>query len=259
EGLVGAIGVPIAQLQRIIGGQNSILGRWPWQAAMHKYNSFCGATLISDQWLVTAAHCIPWFDFRNEILQNSITIYLGRLNRTQSNNEQVSRKVKRVITHPKYNPNTIDYDVALLHLNRFVNFSSFIQPACLPSSSHLFATGQKCWVTGWGATKYKYSYPSTLQELEISVISDQNCSDLYSTINDVITPRMMCAGFIEGGKDSCYGDSGGPLACQSRGTWFLAGIVSWGYGCALPNFPGVYTRVTSVVDWIKQNMIDVQN
>uniref|UniRef100_UPI00358EA3FD transmembrane protease serine 6-like n=1 Tax=Myxine glutinosa TaxID=7769 RepID=UPI00358EA3FD len=235
---------------RIIGGQNAILGRWPWQVAMLKGNSlFCSATLISTHWLVTAAHCIP-----SSI--SSITVHLGKLNHTQRNSEQVTRKVKQAIVHPKYNARTIDYDVALLHLKSPVAFSSAIQPACLPASSHLFAAGEKCWVTGWGNTGGD-SYASILQELEINLIGQENCSDMYSKINDEITPRMMCAGFVEGGKDSCQGDSGGPLACQSRGSWFLAGIVSWGHGCALPNFPGVYTRVTSVVDWIKQIMTEV--
>uniref|UniRef100_UPI00358FB64D transmembrane protease serine 6-like isoform X2 n=1 Tax=Myxine glutinosa TaxID=7769 RepID=UPI00358FB64D len=235
---------------RIIGGQNAILGRWPWQVAMLKGNSlFCSATLISTHWLVTAAHCIP-----SSI--SSITVHLGKLNHTQRNSEQVTRKVKQAIVHPKYNARTTDYDVALLHLKSPVAFSSAIQPACLPASSHLFAAGEKCWVTGWGNTGGD-SYASILQELEINLIGQENCSDMYSKINDEITPRMMCAGFVEGGKDSCQGDSGGPLACQSRGSWFLAGIVSWGHGCALPNFPGVYTRVTSVVDWIKQIMTEV--
>ena len=102
-------------------------------------------------------------------------------------------------------------------------------------------------VTGWGSLQYWGSSPDQLQEVAVSVIANDECNELYS---GGITVNMLCAG--ETGKDSCQGDSGGPLVTSVEGRYHLIGVVSWGYGCGYNGFPGVYARVTKVLDWMSE-------
>ncbi|KGL89647.1 Transmembrane protease serine 9, partial [Charadrius vociferus] len=145
-------------------------------------------------------------------------------------------------------------DVALLELNMPIKFSNTIKPICLPDNSHIFHEGARCFITGWGSTKEGVILVSSglmskhLQKAAVNMIGDQACKKFYPV---QISSRMVCAGFPQGTVDSCSGDAGGPLACKEpSGKWFLAGITSWGYGCARPYFPGVYTKVTAVQGWI---------
>ncbi|XP_032874737.1 transmembrane protease serine 9-like [Amblyraja radiata] len=227
---------------RIVGGTNAQNGEWPWQVSLQIGRHVCGASIISDRWLISAAHC-----FR---IQNNSTlwqVYMGSVEVGTG----TRRDIRQIIVHPKYALNNpFDYDVAVLELSSPLSLSSVIYPICLPSSQQVFPSGQQCYITGWGRLAYQGSLPFILQEAEVSVIDDQTCRNAYRSH---ITPRMLCAGVLTGGVGSCQGDSGGPLACSdSRGTWFLAGIVSFGVRCAVPNFPGVYTRVTAVRDWVEQ-------
>ncbi|KFQ28093.1 Transmembrane protease serine 6, partial [Merops nubicus] len=139
-------------------------------------------------------------------------------------------------------------DVALLQLDHPVIFSPVIQPICLPAPSHFFEPGLHCWITGWGALKEGGYVSNVLQKVDVQLIQQDICSEAY---HYMISPRMLCAGYHTGKKDACQGDSGGPLACKEpSGRWFLAGLVSWGMGCARPNHYGVYTRITQVLGWM---------
>lgn len=149
-------------------------------------------------------------------------------------------------------------DIALLQLESPVLYTNYILPVCLPQSSVQFPAGTRCWVTGWGEVRSGEALqsPQILQELEVPLIDRDACNALFC-INppddldpDPIKSDMFCAGYAEGGKDACQGDSGGPLVCTCGGAWTLAGVVSWGEGCAQPNFPGVYTSVAHYANWI---------
>uniref|UniRef100_A0A8C3DB18 Transmembrane serine protease 6 n=1 Tax=Corvus moneduloides TaxID=1196302 RepID=A0A8C3DB18_CORMO len=239
-----------APLSRIVGGMNSVEGEWPWQASLQvRGRHICGGTLIADRWVVSAAHC-----FQDERLASpSIwTVYLGKYLQNATGHTEVSFKVIHLFLHPYYEEDSHDYDVALLQLDHPVIISSLIQPICLPAPSHIFEPGLHCWITGWGALKEGGSSPVLLLKVDVQLIQQNICSEAY---HYMITPRMLCAGYYQGKKDACQGDSGGPLACkQPSGRWFLAGLVSWGMGCARANHYGVYTRITQVLGWMNQTM-----
>uniref|UniRef100_A0A8C2WUH9 chymotrypsin n=1 Tax=Cyclopterus lumpus TaxID=8103 RepID=A0A8C2WUH9_CYCLU len=133
---------------RIVGGQNASPGSWPWFVSLNKAGGpFCGGSLINDQWVLTAAHCVPG----NELF--NITTYLGRLTQSGPNVNLVSRKLKDIICHPSYDSQTNENDICLLKLLAPVDFTDYIQPVCLASAGSTFHSGVSSWVTGFGNTQ----------------------------------------------------------------------------------------------------------
>ncbi|XP_072137262.1 transmembrane protease serine 11C-like isoform X2 [Mobula birostris] len=236
-------GSPFRATSKIVGGTDSEDGEWPWQVSLQVGSHVCGASIISDSWLISAAHC-----FQTPLSNPSQwQAYMGSVELGQG----TRRDIKRIIIHPSYGAsNANNYDAAVLELLNPLHFSKFIQPICLPSSSKIFPDGQHCTVTGWGALAFKGQLPNILQQGNVDIIGEETCKNAYGQL---ITPIMLCAGILTGEVDSCQGDSGGPLACkQSDGFWLLAGIVSFGNGCATPGFPGVYTRVRAIREWVQE-------
>uniref|UniRef100_A0A3B3HPX4 Peptidase S1 domain-containing protein n=1 Tax=Oryzias latipes TaxID=8090 RepID=A0A3B3HPX4_ORYLA len=223
---------------RIVGGQNALPGSWPWQVSLQSSYHFCGGSLINNQWVLTAAHCFP------SRSASGVNAVLGLQSLQGSNPNRVSRTIKTVIVHPNYNSGTQNNDIALLQLSSPVTFNNYITPVCLPSTGSTFYSGVKTWVTGW----VSLPAPETLQEIQIPIVGNRRCKCSYGASS--ITDNMMCAGLLAGGKDSCQGDSGGPLVIKQNNRWIQAGVVSFGNGCAEPDFPGVYTRVSRYQTWI---------
>uniref|UniRef100_A0A663MQX8 Peptidase S1 domain-containing protein n=1 Tax=Athene cunicularia TaxID=194338 RepID=A0A663MQX8_ATHCN len=160
--------------------------------------------------------------------------------------------VRRIIIHERYSDFVLDheYDVAVVELASPIEFTSDVHSVCLPEASHIFPENTSCFVTGWGALENDGYSVNQLRQAEVKIISTATCNrrQVYS---GAITPGMLCAGYLEGQVDACQGDSGGPLVhANSRGIWYLVGIVSWGDDCGKPNKPGVYTRVTYYRNWI---------
>ncbi|RVE62504.1 hypothetical protein OJAV_G00157920 [Oryzias javanicus] len=239
------------KLNRIVGGQNAELGEWPWQVSLHYQNQghVCGASIISEKWLLSASHCFRYSqDF--EVPGNWRT-YSGLQSQTTFDTAQL-RNVKRIITHSGYNDFNYDYDIALMELEEPLEFTKTVQPICLPAATHVFPMGMSCWVTGWGVLREQGQLAKTLQKASVKMINETVCREYLS---NPLTSRMLCSGILSGGVDACQGDSGGPLSCyeESGGKWFQAGVVSWGEGCARRNKPGVYTRVSMLRGWIKQH------
>ncbi|XP_044060073.1 ST14 transmembrane serine protease matriptase a [Siniperca chuatsi] len=234
---------------RIVGGQDAEEGEFPWQVSLHvkSFGHVCGASIISPRWLVTAAHCVQ-DDGKTRFSQpGTWEAYLGL--HTQQKSAGVKKNLKQIIPHPNYNAYTFDNDIALMELESPVTYSDYIRPICLPSPQHDFPVGSTVWITGWGATREGGFAATVLQKAQVRIINHTVCNDL---MGGQITSRMLCAGVLTGGVDACQGDSGGPLSSPGSSRMFLAGVVSWGDGCARRNKPGIYTTVTKYRGWVKE-------
>ncbi|KAI1884806.1 hypothetical protein AGOR_G00230290 [Albula goreensis] len=246
---------------RIVGGTAAQEGFWPWQVDIQLGSDHvCGGSLITKDWVLTAAHCFP-----NPGVVSSYVLYMGRQQLSGFNQFETTSRVRRVVIPPGYSSPQEGQDMALIQLASPVKWTDHIQPICLPDANILFPSGTLCYVTGWGHIQEGVSLAGSgpLQEVEVPIIGQASCQSMYqlqpSSDRVAILSDMICAGFQQGGKDSCQGDSGGPLMCPMRNkTWVQAGVVSFGLGCAQPNQPGVYTKVSALSNFIRATIPEVQ-
>uniref|UniRef100_A0A672FEV7 trypsin n=1 Tax=Salarias fasciatus TaxID=181472 RepID=A0A672FEV7_SALFA len=225
------IGAAFAEDDKIVGGYECTPYSEPHQVSLNSGYHFCGGSLINENWVVSAAHCY----------KSRVQVRLGEHNIAINEGTEQFIYSSRVIRHPRYSSYTIDNDIMLIKLSTPASLNQYVQPVALPSSCA--ADGTMCRVSGWGNTMSATADSDKLQCLDIPTISYKDCDNSYP---GMITDAMFCAGYLEGGKDSCQGDSGGPVVCNGE----LQGVVSWGYGCAEPNYPGVYVKVCEFVYWI---------
>ncbi|KAL1117168.1 hypothetical protein AAG570_004495 [Ranatra chinensis] len=246
---------------KIVGGTPSLKGAWPWLAALG-YRSQndptprwrCAGALISQKYVLTAAHCAR---------HPSLTLFLVRLgehnldDRVADGANPVDIPIERVISHPRYDALSKFHDIALIRLSRPVTFSRDIQPICLPKTTEIRTAnleGDSPFVAGWGSVGYKEPSSNALLEVQVPITDNESCKRKYAQKKGVIIDQQLCAGYEDGGKDACQGDSGGPLMMPRNLYYYIIGVVSYGYQCAQPGYPGIYTRVTEYLDWISKNM-----
>ncbi|XP_058694701.1 plasma kallikrein-like isoform X4 [Poecile atricapillus] len=175
-------------------------------------------------------------------------IYAGILRQSEINEDTPFFKVEEIIVHSQYKHAQIGYDIALMKLAKPMNFTDLQLPICLPSKEDTNIFYTDCWVIGWGYRKEKGRVQDILQKAPVPFMSKEECQARYR--RQRIGDKVICAGYDEGGRDACKGDSGGPLSCRHEELWYLVGITSWGEGCARPRQPGVYTKVADYSDWI---------
>ncbi|XP_030739896.1 coagulation factor XI [Globicephala melas] len=232
---------------RIVGGTKSVLGEWPWQITLYitspTQRHLCGGSIIGNQWILTAAHC-----FSEVESPKALRVYSGILNQEEIKEDTSFFGVQEIIIHDQYEMAESGYDIALLKLEMTMNYTDSQRPICLPSKGDRNVTYTECWVTGWGYKKLRDKILNTLQKARVPLVTNEECQAGYR--GHKITNKMVCAGYKEGGKDACKGDSGGPLSCKHNEVWHLVGITSWGEGCGQRERPGVYTNVVEYVDWI---------
>ncbi|RZC38769.1 uncharacterized protein BDFB_007927, partial [Asbolus verrucosus] len=223
---------------RIIGGRPANIEEYPYQVSLQEvgYHS-CGGSIISHEFVITAAHCTF------ETPPSRLTVRIGT-SIVQDGGRVI--KVAEVHQNPQFDPESMDYDISVLRLAERIDFGAQAAPISLAGSDYVVAPDTNFVVTGWGTVNETGETPEQLQVVEIPFTDDDKCQRAYS--DAVITERMICAGSPSGGKDSCQGDSGGPLVADG----VLVGVVSWGYGCGLPKYPGVYSRISKLRDYIKQ-------
>ncbi|XP_054720067.1 clotting factor C-like [Uloborus diversus] len=253
----------------IVNGNATDIGQWPWQAGLARYLPdysrwflLCGASLLNEHWVITAAHCVTFAGTTLAIEMDKFQVYLGKYHRKDSKDDEYVqvRKIQEIHIHPDYDPGLFDADIALLRLDSPVQLNTRVQPVCLPTeqtSRDNLVTGKKGVVTGWGMNENE-TYAETLQQAVLPVVSRDICEKGYedSDLPLTVTENMFCAGYARGRIDACSGDSGGPMVFTDESSkerkWVLEGIVSWGSprGCGNPDQYGGFTRVSEFLDWI---------
>ncbi|XP_048794854.1 trypsin I-P1 isoform X2 [Lagopus muta] len=235
-GVAVALPVSDGDDDKIVGGYTCGRSAAPYQVSLNSGYHFCGGSLISSQWVLSAAHCY----------KSSIQVKLGEYNLASTDGSEQTISASKIIRHSGYNSYTLNNDIMLIKLSKAATLNSYVSTVALPTSCP--SAGTTCLISGWGNTLSSGTlYPDVLQCLEAPILSSSQCSSAYP---GEITSNMMCVGYLNGGKDSCQGDSGGPVVCNGQ----LQGIVSWGYGCAQRGYPGVYTKVCNYVSWIQSTM-----
>lgn len=232
---------------KIIGGERSNIEAWPWMAGLVKKNlrtfdgTYCGASLIAKQWVLTAAHCVEKYS------PEDLDVIVSKAHLSSDTGERIS--IESIIMHPSFDSNTLDNDLALVKLS---TPSTYLPISLLPTYSNQGQTGALVTAIGWGTiSATKNLFPESLHQVDLSLISKKQCSSVYD-----LTNNMICTDSLQGGKDTCQGDSGGPLIIfdTESQSWRQIGITSWGRGCALKDFYGVYTRIQNYTSFISDTI-----
>ncbi|KYQ50711.1 Proclotting enzyme, partial [Trachymyrmex zeteki] len=254
-----------ATLNKIVGGIPAKLGAWPWITALGYTNSknpnvpkwLCGGALISSRHVLTAGHCVYG---RADLYK----VRIGDLDLNSNNDGATPFEdfIERKTVHPEYNSKTYTNDVAVLKTANEVSFTRLLHPICLPVDDFIRNKDLEMTyplIAGWGSTYFHGPISSQLLQTQVPVRTQEQCKKAFQNFpTTVIDNRVLCAGYSRGGKDACQGDSGGPMMSsdsRNQDTFYIVGVVSYGFKCAEPGFPGVYTKVTAFLDFITSQLV----
>ncbi|ESO85340.1 hypothetical protein LOTGIDRAFT_95390, partial [Lottia gigantea] len=233
----------------IVNGNDSPPCSWPWQVSLQRVGKhYCGGSLISPNFVVTAAHCIESYQYNFDF----IDIVLGATKLSAKENMQMKRKIKRLVLH-----NHIFHeknDIAIIQLDRSVNYTDCIRPICLPEQDEVFTRSDLCYAVGWGMKAWDTTFSNRLQEAKMTLWDTQKCNSSIAW-NGAVGDTFLCAGYYSGFISTCSGDSGGSLVCQANDRhWKLVGISSYvAKGCNVPERPVVFSDAKFFTPWIQNH------
>lgn len=239
---------------KVVGGYQTSIDDWPWQVMLTlttptRTIPWCGGSIISPRWILTAAHCLV-DDQGEKYTEQGIKVSV--VHGTDRPQRQTGIPADRIIPHERYDPDSSANDIALIRLTRNIPNYQRVQLSSEKLDTVFARAGVCATVTGWGHTTQGGTPSEALRKADVPILTTRACADAYPRES---TANTICAGYEEGGVDSCQGDSGGPLVVR-QGTssrYVQVGVVSWGYGCAQARLPGVYTRVSKFIDWIQSH------
>ncbi|XP_064594990.1 trypsin-3-like, partial [Liolophura sinensis] len=264
---------PHSRRKRVAGGYPVSVGQWPWLVSLkfsefhpfrnfsdHYFSHLCGGSLVHPNWVVSAAHCVSNTTYEGLDDVTSWSAALGEHTLLEDEETTEIYEVEKIIPHAVFiNRKPISHDICLIKLKEAVPMSSYARTVCLDD----VGAGVKdhCVITGWGGIQeeIRTGANNVPMQATIPIISTDVCWHRYYNISDshpakgfaIIDDGVLCAAAEEGGRDTCAGDSGGPILCLQETSWHLAGISSGGYHCGQYEFPGIYTRINHYIDWIK--------
>ncbi|XP_049810276.1 trypsin-1-like [Schistocerca nitens] len=220
---------------RILGGEVANISEYPWMVSVEYLEAHrCGGTIVSSSWVMTAAACI-W-----GTTANNFALRVGTSIRESGG---TAYSATQLFWHDDYDAATSDYDIGFFQTTDSILFDDNVQPVALATEE--LEAGTSVTVSGWGSLQPGVDYPEELHAVNTTIIDRSLCNDTYEGL---ITDNMICAGEPQGGKDFCNGDHGGPLVVDST----QYGVISWGYGCFYPPYPGVYTDIVALRSWINE-------
>ncbi|XP_019696234.1 trypsin 3A1-like isoform X1 [Harpegnathos saltator] len=240
----------VGRKTRIVGGNVTSVYEYPWLVSMTKKGMFyCAGSIISRKHVLTAAHCLEGFDIK------TIKLVLADNERPSVGSNAIVRRIKSAKIHENFHAYTFNNDIAIIEMDYPVPVDGVVRTACLPEDKAIDYTGAIATVVGWGRTGETKPVSDELRKVNLPILSQEEC-DQAGYAKNRITENMFCAGYLEGERgDACFGDSGGPLHVKGSNAHLeLIGIISWGRGCARPNFPGIYTKLTNYMDWLKNHL-----
>jgi len=240
------------KMWRIVNGEEATRHEFPWIISMLDAGGdwYCGGTIISDQYVVTAAHCVYGYE------SEPAWVRVGDHDNSDPGDTDYDHiqtfKVKKILVHRQYDERTTANDIALLKLEKRIDFSQYggtVSPICIPKQAETYY-GEKVIVAGWGLLNENGNQADKLQKVELDVLSMHACRKEFGYHKTQITSRMLCT--YGERQDACQGDSGGPLIWENKAEkrYELVGVVSWGIGCAQKEHPGVFVKLAYYIKWI---------